>query len=232
MDVKHHLVHLGLNVELIYKSLPEYLTLSFKDGVLFVCEDENPSLKVHVDFINGPMAFRASRHIGGENLIKACKLKSQAACRVLDATCGMGKDSFLLAKAGLIVTATEQNPVVHALLSDGLFRFLNKTKEAGFALFQQDAISLMSTQSFDVIYLDPMFPDKVKSAKAKKDMQLFQKLHHDAQDNALDLLTHALKMDCQRVVIKRPIHAKPLVSRKPTFQIVGKTCRFEAFQLN
>lgn len=231
MDLKHHLVRLGLNADLICESIPEYLTLSLADGVLFVCDDENPNLTVQVDFINGPMAYRASQHIGGEHLIKACKLKAQSSCHILDATCGMGKDSFLLYKAGHTVTATEQNLVVHALLSDGLYRYVNKTNESGFKLLQEDALSVMNSQSFDVIYLDPMFPDKTKSAKAKKDMQLFQKFHHQAEDNAHQLLAHALTSDCQRVVIKRPIQAKPLIQRKPTFQIVGKTCRFEAFQL-
>jgi len=231
MDLKHHLVRLGLNADLIGESIPDYLTLSFADGVLFVYEDHNPSLSVHVDFINGPMAYRASQHIGGEHLIKACRLKSQPSCRILDTTCGMGKDSFLLYKAGLTVTATEKNPVVHALLTDGLSRYIKSTQEAGFKLLQADALTVMNTQSFDVIYLDPMFPDKAKSAKAKKDMQLFQKLHQQAEDNAQELLAHALTADCQRVVIKRPIHAKPLIQKKPTFQIAGKTCRFEAFQL-
>ncbi|TDR23415.1 16S rRNA (guanine1516-N2)-methyltransferase [Marinicella litoralis] len=222
---------MGLNADLIFNSLPEHLTLSFEDGVLFVREQNNSAIKVHVDFIHGPMAYRASRHIGGEHLIKACNIKSLDSCSILDATCGMGKDSFLLYKAGFKVTATEQNPVVHALLSDGLSRFNKQTDELGFKLMQGDSVAVMSEQVFDVIYLDPMFPVKTKSAKTKKDMQLFQKLHHDAQDNAHDLLVSALQSKCQRVVIKRPIHAKPLISRKPTFQMIGKTCRFEAFQL-
>ncbi len=177
------------------------------------------------------MAYRASGHIGGEHLVKACKLKSAPTCHILDATCGMGRDSFLLYKAGCKVSATEQNPVVHALLADGLSRYQRHVNESAFELHQADATKLMHTQSYDVIYLDPMFPEKLKSAKTKKDMQLFHQLHQHAVDNAHQLLTAALKTDCKRVVIKRPIHAKPLISRKPTFQIVGKTCRFEAFQL-
>jgi 16S rRNA (guanine1516-N2)-methyltransferase len=231
LNTTRHLTALGLNVELIYQALPDDLTLSFEDGVLYVCEQQNPASRVFVDYVQGHTAFRANQHIGGENLIKACKIKSQTAVSVLDATCGMGKDSFLLAKSGFDVTAVERNRLVHALLTDGLFRFQLLTGNPGFTLHHKDSEQIMSDLFYDVIYLDPMFPAKVKSAKAKKDMQLFQIIHQKTEDNAAQLLTIALNSNCQKVVIKRPVNAPSLIDRKPTFQITGKTCRFDAFQL-
>lgn len=231
-QLKQHLIQLGLNAELILQQMPENLTLSYEDGVLFICDKQHIETCVHVDFMSGPMAFRAAQHVGGEHLVKACKIKSQASTHILDATCGMGKDSFLLFKSGFEVTATEQNVLVHALLSNGLSRYLQQTQSLPFELHLQAAESLMQQRSFDVIYLDPMFPHKAKSAKAKKDMQLFQLIHHQAEDNAEQLLNQALQASCQRVVIKRPVKAPAITAKPPTFQIMGKTCRFDAFQVN
>ncbi len=230
MTLEQHLDQLGLSVDLVLNNLPDELTLSFEDGVLFVC-DQNKQ-KVHVDFLHGKTAFRASRHVSGEHLIKACRFKNQSNIKVLDATCGMGRDSFLLYQSGFQVTATEQNSVIHALLTDGLHRYHAETQIMPFHLFHVKAENLISEQSFDVIYLDPMFPEKIKSAKAKKDMQLFQAIHQNSEDNAEELLENAMKASVKRVVIKRPIKAKLLLSFKPTFQIMGKTCRFDAYQLN
>lgn len=227
-ELKQHLDQLGLDADLILKHLPETLTLSLKDGVLFA-HDENQQ-HIHVDFLHGKIAYRAAQHIGGEYLIKACRLKSQKHVRVLDATCGMGRDSFILYQDGFEVLATEQNPLTHALLTDGLQRYFAATGHMPFQLYLQTAEKIMAEQSFDVIYLDPMFPEKTKSAKSKKDMQLFHLIHQNAEDNAMDLLNLALEADCQRVVIKRPLRAKPLIARKPTFEIAGKSCRFESYQ--
>jgi 16S rRNA (guanine1516-N2)-methyltransferase len=230
MNLQQHLVHLGLDVDSITKHLPKGLTLSFEDGVLFVCDNNHQ--RVHVDFLQGPVAFRASQHTSGEHLIKACRFKNQTEVSVLDATCGMGRDSFLLFQSGFHVSATEKNPVIHALLSDGLNRYQIEKELMPFQLHHQAAEDLMVEQKFDVIYLDPMFPEKSKSAKAKKDMQLFQAIHQHHEDNAAELLTKALRSDAKRVVIKRPLRADLLLTKIPTFQIKGKICRFDAYQIS
>ncbi len=230
MSLKQHLVQLGLDVEHIDKNLPQELTLSFEDGVLFVCD--NNKQKVYVDFLHGRIAHRASGHTSGEHLIKACRLKNKTDVKILDATCGMGRDSFLLFQSGFQVMATEQNPLIHALLADGLQRYQAQAQTMPFQLFNEQAEKIMKTHSFDVIYLDPMFPEKTKSAKAKKEMQLFQVIHQNSEDNAAMLLKKALQSDTKRVVIKRPLRAEMLLSLNPTFQIMGKTCRFDAFHIN
>jgi 16S rRNA (guanine1516-N2)-methyltransferase len=231
MTVASHLAALGLDATVILKRLPDHMTLSLVDGVLSLTDSHMPAARVAVDFVSGGLAYRAGGHVGGEHLVKACQIKSLAHTHVLDATCGMGKDSFLLASSGLQVTACEQHPVVHALLTDGLARLEQSGGDSGFALLQQNAELVMQQQHFDVIYLDPMFPEKSKAAKTKKDMQLFQRLHGHQTDEAAELLTLALQTDCRRVVIKRPPKAPLLLNRKPTFQIGGKSCRFDAFQL-
>lgn len=229
MSIRHHLTQLGLDADTILAHLPSELTLSLQDGVLFVSDKKNQY--VHVDFLSGKTAYRAAQHTLGEHLIKACRIKNIPNIKVLDATCGMGRDSFLLFQSGFEVTACEKHPVIHALLKDGLNRYSVETEVLPFCLHQLPAEQVMESQAFDVIYLDPMFPQKIKSAKAKKDMQLFQSIHQNTEDNAESLLRVALNKANKRVVIKRPLRSEHLLSKKPTFQIMGKTCRFDAFQL-
>ena len=231
MTVASHLAALGLDATAVLNRLPDHMTLSLVDGVLSLIDSQMPAARVAVDFVSGSLAHRAGGHVGGEYLIKACQIKSLAHTHVLDATCGMGKDSFLLASSGFQVTACEQHPVVHALLTDGLVRLEQSGSSSGFTVYLQAAEQMMQQGHFDVIYLDPMFPEKSKAAKTKKDMQLFQRLHGHQTDEAAELLALALKSDSRRVVIKRPPKAPLLLNRKPTFQMGGKSCRFDAFQL-
>lgn len=230
-----HLARLGLDSERILAALPLDLTLSSDDGVLSLGPLDREArdlakLNLHVDFIHGALAHRSAQHLGGEHLIKACRIKKQTNVHVLDATCGMGKDSFLLHQAGFQVTAVERHPVTHALLCDGIQRWAKATNSDPFKLHWDRAETWIAQGGFDVIYLDPMFPNKQKSAKSKKDMQLFQSLHLAADDRADELLQAALDSPCQKVVIKRPTKSPFLLGRVPTFQVSGKTCRFDVYQ--
>ena len=79
-----------------------------------------------------------------------------------------------------------------------------------------------------MVYLDPMFPHKKKSAAVKKPMKMFQTLlGHDA--DADDLLTPALSLAAKRVVVKRPNYAPFLQDKAPTMQIKGKKHRFDVY---
>ena len=64
------------------------------------------------------------RRRGGQNelLGKAVGVGKKPALAVLDATAGLGRDSFVLADLGCSVTLAEREPVVLALLADGLER--------------------------------------------------------------------------------------------------------------
>ncbi len=229
MKLQQHLDQLGLDAEAVFKALPAHLTLSLEDGVLSLCQQHKPQAKLIISFTEGALSYRSAQHLGGEHLVKACRIKNREHVSVLDATCGMGTDSYLLHCAGFAVTACEQNPLIHALLSDGIRRYEAVEKRPCFELFCAPAETQFKQQNFDVIYLDPMFPAKQKTAKNKKGMQLFQSLHADAGDGAKELLNLALAAGSSRVVIKRPSKSPLLTSHKPTFQISGKTCRFDVY---
>jgi 16S rRNA (guanine1516-N2)-methyltransferase len=152
----------------------------------------------------------------GQMIAKAVGVKAGVYPRVLDATAGMGKDSFVLASLGCQLTLIERSPVVHALLQDGLIRAQHFAQEQDPDLHQviermqllaQDSCcyleSLAREQFPDVIYLDPMFPERQKSADVKKEMAAFHSLVGKDED-ADALLPLALAHVNYRVVVKRP----------------------------
>lgn len=96
---------------------------------------------------------------------------------VWDATAGLGRDSFVLASLGLTVTAFEQHPAVACLLSDGIRRALlnPETQDTAariglhFGNAAEQMPALVKTQGKpDIVYLDPMYPERRKSAAVKR----------------------------------------------------------------
>jgi 16S rRNA (guanine1516-N2)-methyltransferase len=79
----------------------------------------------------------------------------------------------------------------------------------------------------DVIYLDPMFPQRDKSAAVKKEMALFQLLLAAEPDDSDELLAWALTRDVARVVVKRPLRAGTLGGIEPSHTIEGKAVRYD-----
>ena len=91
-----------------------------------------------------------------------------------------------------------------------------------------DYLKTLDSGQVDVIYLDPMFPDRGKSAKAKKEMQAFQQLVA-AGDNEDTLLEESRRVAKYRVVVKRPIKAPFLASQQSSFDLRGKTIRYDVY---
>jgi 16S rRNA (guanine1516-N2)-methyltransferase len=83
----------------------------------------------------------------------------------------------------------------------------------------------------DVIYLDPMFPPRRKSAAVRKEMALFHTLLARAIDpaDADALLLWALQQDTARVVVKRPSKAPCLAAQQPSHTISGKAVRYDVY---
>jgi len=87
---------------------------------------------------------------------------------------------------------------------------------------------LQQQPAVDVVYLDPMFPPRDKSALVKKEMRAF----HDvvgSDDDADALLAPALKLAQKRVVVKRPGYAGFLAGVAPTMAVTGKNNRFDVY---
>lgn len=190
---------------------------------------------VWVDFTAGAAQHRRL-HGGGELLAKAVGRSKQPA--VWDTTGGLGRDSFVLAGLGLNVHIFERHPTVYCLLADGLARALLHPDTAETAsrltLHHADAAEYMPQLTAEigrpqVVYLDPMYPERRKSAAVKKEMVFFHELVGTAQNDAA-LLDAALATATARVVVKRPRLGNFLCGRQPDYQYTGKSTRFDVYK--
>lgn len=211
-----------------------HLVLTAERLELRALRSEGP---VFVDFVGGAVGHR--RRFGGgrgQEIAKAVGLRKGATPSVLDATAGLGRDAFVLASLGCAVTLIERSPVVAALLEDGLARASQDAEVAPIAARMQllcgNAAALMAQMDEaarpDVVYLDPMYPHRRKSALVKKEMRLFREVVGEDPD-ADALLPAALACARQRVVVKRPDYAEPMAGRMPTMSISTKNHRFDVY---
>ena len=172
----------------------------------------------------------------------------------IDATAGLGQDSFLLAAAGFTVYMFEQDPIIAALLEDALDRAKSDPALANIIermhLFTEDSISALQrlgtslsrdeqipqtsdSQPYlavkpDVIYLDPMFPERTKSAAVKKKFQLLHYLEHPCE-NEEELLSAAMNIRPRKIVVKRMAKGPFLAGKKPSYSIKGKSIRYDCY---
>jgi 16S rRNA (guanine1516-N2)-methyltransferase len=189
----------------------------------------------HIDF-NDPALQKRMRQFGAKQLLaKAVGYKPGKPLKIIDATAGLGRDSLLLASLGCEVTMLEQSPVLAALLQEAL----EQSQQTPLAeitnrlqLVHTDSAAFLKNyqQAVDTIYLDPMFPERKKSALVKKDMQILQDLigHNDDNQNGL-LLESALAAGAKRVVVKRPRLGEVLPGPQPNLQFISKTHRFDTY---
>jgi 16S rRNA (guanine1516-N2)-methyltransferase len=154
--------------------------------------------------------------------------------RVIDATAGLGRDSFLLACLGCRVTAIERSPVLAVMLRDGLERA--KAARIGPLSRIIDRIELIAGDARewlgklpppDVVYLDPMYPDQKKSALSKKEMRICRRLVGDDED-AAQTLAAARAAALRRTVVKRHRDAPPLAPN-PAVQFKGRAVRYDVY---
>jgi len=194
---------------------------------------------VRVEFVSGKMGYRREHGGGAGQLVaRAVGLqKTRAKLKVLDATAGLGQDAFVLASLGCEVILFERNPVIHALLEDGLARaalnvdcapIVNRMTLTGGSSI--DWLRQAGSESVDVVYLDPMFPHRDKSARVKKEMEVFRKIAGDDED-ASELLAAALQVATYRVVVKRPRKAPAIDGPEPSTRIEGKSSRYDIYAI-
>lgn len=193
---------------------------------------------LQIDFLKGKTAYRL-KHSGIKNelLARAVGLKHQYKPIVLDTTAGLGRDGFLLAYLGCDVTLLERSPAVATELQTALNLALT---DPAFSHLKIKLINidgkdylqqLNAENNFDVIYLDPMYPHRKKSALVKKEMRTLRTLVGDDED-APALLQLALQHAKKRVVVKRPRLAEVLGGIKPDFCIEGSQQRFDVYLIN
>jgi 16S rRNA (guanine1516-N2)-methyltransferase len=206
---------------------------------------------VFIDFIGGKKQHR--RQFGGgkgQPVARAIGFGSlfqgDESPRVIDATAGMGGDAFVFATLGCEVLMIERSPIVAALLQDALERAQQVSQSADcdpelraiiarLHLVNADGADYLLQQQpqADVIYLDPMYPEKKKSASVKKEMKALQQLLGPDMDSSR-LLAAALQTAMQRVVVKRPAKAPTLEHPaliQPNAQVESPNTRYDLYSI-
>ena len=191
------------------------------------------SKSIYVDFNNKQISYRR-KSSSSELIARAVGIKKLKSPMIVDATAGLGQDSFILAMLGCQVHMIERSAIVGALLADGLERG-QKDKEISYIIERMqlhigDALELLKEFTPDVVYLDPMFSGKTNNALVKKEMRIFREIVGDDED-ADELLQVALLQAKYRVVVKRPRKAPALAGINPTYKLEGSACRFDVYQI-
>jgi 16S rRNA (guanine1516-N2)-methyltransferase len=227
-------------VEDVDPAAAEYLLVYDEDALSLHQTGKGAPGPINASFVQGKNLHRM-RHGGGKGQLvaKAVGLNKGVLPHVLDVTAGLGRDAFVLATLGCQVDLYERVPAVEALLyyaieqaraSDEL-AIANTAKRMhlrfGDAL---DFLRESSEEVADVIYLDPMYPGKVKSAAVKKEMRAFHDIVGHNDDDYL-LLEEALKKARYRVVVKRPRKGAAIEGVKPSLVLEGKSSRYDIYTI-
>ena len=213
---------------------PKSVELRETDAGLTLVVD---SMELRCDFEEMLPRIKPGR-LQQELLVKAAKIKGAQSPTAIDCTAGLGQDSFLLAAAGFTVRMFERDETIAALLEDGLTRAGNNPMISSVAkrmsLDRSDSLQYLeslaqsSEQAPDVIYLDPMFPARQKSAAVKKKFQLLHVLEKPCDEAEEDaLIRAAFAAGSRKVVIKRPVKGGHLAGIKPSYSITGKAVRYD-----
>lgn len=190
-------------------------------------------LELRGDFAGLLPRIRPDR-VHRELLVRAAKVRGVERPTVVDATAGLGDDSLLLAAAGFEVTLSERDPVIAALLRDTLGRAACDERlsdvVARMQVIEGDSAELLKglSQAPDVVYLDPMFPERRRRAATNKKLQLFQELERPCDDEE-GLMRAAFEAQPRKVVVKRPLKGPHLAGLKPSSSLAGKVVRYDIY---
>ncbi|MCC5828801.1 MAG: class I SAM-dependent methyltransferase [Phycisphaeraceae bacterium] len=192
---------------------------------------------LRIDFgrldISSPAA-RSSRH----PLFRALGIPADRAIGcVVDATAGLGEDSWLMASRGFQVIALERHPVVAAMLEDSLARASINHPDiaARISVICLDSASWLAARAeqrpIHALLLDPMYPDHGRrKALPGKEMRILRMLVGD-DDDAADLLRAALSCPVGRTIVKRPVHAPKLIPSPPAdWTIRSQRVRYDVYR--
>jgi len=232
LDAQAKVLAQQLGMEFATKPAPGGLVLAYgQDGLELRDTRDRRTRPVCIDFTKIDVRPHCANLSRRQPLARAMGKKNIS---IIDATAGLGQDAFLLAAMGFQVFAVERNAVLAALLQDALLRAQkNATVERVLAgrlsFIYGDARKIVPALApADVIYLDPMFPPKrSKSALARKEMRILRDLVGEDADAGL-LFDMARAHAQNRVVVKRPQYAKPLIPG-PDFALAGKLVRYDVY---
>ncbi|MCY4356517.1 MAG: class I SAM-dependent methyltransferase [Gammaproteobacteria bacterium] len=250
-DAEHELAdRLGLKLfpsaQLGKRNIPDYVMEISEAGLSLRGLQHSNLGRLQVDFASHKLKWRSRQPLQSQLLGKAAGLKGKSDLCILDATAGLGTDGFLLSQAGCKVTMLERSPIVFALLQDGLHR---AKKSPGTVRDVAERINLLpldflayapEKQTFDMVYLDPMFAIRRNTARAGKSMYFLQQLLPEGNADTSksvksshselpEMLNRARQLARQRVVLKRTRLAPVCGIPEPDIRFKGSSSRFDVY---
>ena len=186
---------------------------------------------------------RCQKSIKQDSLARACGLDINRQLSIVDGTGGFGRDAWLLAAWGAQVKIVEKNKMMFWLLQQSWHKEQQEDAAIGRRLSVHetncvDFFRQTKDQSYDVVYLDPMFPtQRRKKIKSNKRMTLLQMIFSDdvtTEESTKQLLQAALKVARYRVVLKKPraFTVIPTTAMDVTcslYQLMGSSNRFDIY---
>lgn len=200
-------------------------------------EEKKHTSDLTIDFVGGAVGHRFRSHEGkNQSLLKAVGFAKGVIPNVVDATAGLGRDSFLMASMGAQVTLIERSQEIHAQLAAAMARAEAEGGEYAetirrMTLLCGDSKLLLPGLSPDVVLVDPMHPPRGNTALVKKEMRILRDIVGVDADQ-VELMKVALACARKRVVLKWPIRAGAMPDiRPPSHQIIGKNTRYDVFMI-
>ncbi len=191
------------------------------------------------DFLGGAVGHRFKYGGGNNALAKAIGIKGNNSTIkpiIIDATAGLGRDSFLMASFGFHVIMIERDPIMHQLLTDGMARATaaggNIAKVmAKMILLHGDAMQILPILKPEIIFIDPMHPERKNSALVKKEMRQIRQIVGIDSDSQ-KLLQIALSCASKRVIVKWPQKSPQINTDVPkSHQITGKAICYDIWTI-
>ena len=223
----------SLEIEIISSRPNQESYLAYNStGLSFIKDAANPKEFLYVDFLKGKLGWRIKRAEHESNLKKAIG-KTKKELNIFDATAGFLSDSMIFLSLGHKVMAVEQSKIIFYLVEDAIKRAQSKIpflRNLSFLNGNSLDIFRYSKESFDAIYLDPMYPKTKKNVKGSGDMRSIRSILklENILNEENDLCDAFMQCEYQKIILKRPLKYKKIYSNI-NYQVKGKTTRFDIF---
>ncbi len=202
------------------------------NGLSLTLRSNNTIKLMNINFMSGKLGWRLKRADHESNLKKALG-KTKNSLKIFDATAGLLSDSMIFLSLGHKVVAVEQSKIIYLLVEDAVKRSKNEIpflKNLNLINANSLDIYKSSLESFDVVYLDPMYPIPKKNIKKSGDLNSLRSILES--ENILieedALIDSFMQTDYKKLILKRPLKAKKLYSNI-NYQVKGKSTRFDIY---
>jgi 16S rRNA (guanine1516-N2)-methyltransferase len=193
---------------------------------------QNNKLVLDLPTFGKPLSVEFKNIEPVKNLLiaKAVGIKSQKQkISVLDISAGLGQDVYILYRLGCQIECVERSDIIGRLLEDGFKRYgvdipltICEAKSYLKKIMEKKTLP-------DVIYFDPIFPEKRKTALAQKSARILKAIVGEDKDSE-EVFELALTAAKNRVVVKRGLNSPRISSRlEPDIIFKGKVIRFDVY---